>query len=118
DARALLGRYTDHVQNILRLTGTPENRVAADMALVLDLETRIARASRPLDVLRDPVANYALVPTADLPKQYKRLQLAEFLQAQGVTDDGVSLANPELFAQLDGLIASLKPDQWKAYLRF
>src|SRR5690606_5489696 len=70
DARALLGRYTDHVQNILRLTGTPENRVAADMALVLDLETRIARASRPLDALRDPVANYALVPTADLPKQY------------------------------------------------
>ncbi|MCR6662566.1 MAG: M13 family metallopeptidase [Luteimonas sp.] len=118
NARTLLGRYTEYVQNILRLTGTPENRVAADMALVIDLETRIARASRPLETLRDPRDNYALVPVAGLAKQYRNLQLDQYLNAQGVSGENVSLANPELFAQVNTLVASLKPEQWKAYLRF
>lgn len=118
DARALLGRYTEYVSNILRLTGTTEDRVATEMQQVIDLETRIARASRPLESLRDPRANYAPVPVAGFAKQYRNLQLADFLKAQGVASENVSLANPELFAQLDGLVNSLRPDQWKTYLRF
>ena len=55
---------------------------------------------------------------SDLVKQYKRLQLGDFLKAQGITDDSVSLANPELFTQLDALVGTLKPEQWKTYLRF
>jgi putative endopeptidase len=30
----------------------------------------------------------------------------------------VSIANPALFVQLDQLVASLKPAQWKTYLRW
>ncbi|MHB8911336.1 MAG: M13-type metalloendopeptidase, partial [Lysobacter sp.] len=72
----------------------------------------------PLVQLRDPRNNYAPVAAADLAKQYKRLQMADFLKVQGVSDDSVSIANPALFAQLDALVANLKPDQWKVYLRW
>src|SRR5690606_22938236 len=98
--------------------GTPQERLEAETQFVFDLETRIARASRPIETLRDPRQNYAPVPVAELAKRYKRLQLGDFLKAQGVSDDRVSLANPELFTQLDTLVGSLKPEQWKAYLRF
>jgi putative endopeptidase len=118
DTRALLGRYNNYVQKILTLTGTPPEKLAAEAQQVIDLETRIAQSSKPITLLRDPRTNYAMVPTAGLAKQYKRLQLDDFLKAQGVTDDSVSLANPELFAQLDALVGSLKPEQWKTYLRF
>jgi putative endopeptidase len=118
DTRALLGRYVDYVQKILVLTGTPADEAAAEAQQVVDLETRIAQVSRPITTLRDPRLNYALVPTADLEKQYKRLQLGQFLEAQAVVDESVSMANPELFAQLDSLVGSLKPAQWKNYLRF
>ncbi|WP_242110673.1 M13 family metallopeptidase [Luteimonas aquatica] len=118
DSRALLARYNNYVQKILALTGTPADKLAAQAQLVIDLETRIAQVSKPVALLRDPRANYALVPTKDLGKTYKRLQLGDFIQAQGVKDDSVSLANPALFAQLDALINGLKPEQWKAYLRF
>jgi putative endopeptidase len=118
DTRAVLGRYTDYVKKILSLTGTPQDKLDAQAQLVVDLETRIAQASKPLLDLRDPRANYALVPTNTFAKSYKHLQLGDFLKAQGVTDDSVSLANPQLFAQLDALADTLKPDQWKAYLRF
>jgi putative endopeptidase len=68
--------------------------------------------------MHDPRANYALVPIAGLDRQFPHLQLQSFLEAQGVADDSVSLANPQLFAQLDALVDGIAPAQWKAYLRF
>ncbi len=118
ETRALLDRYRDYVSKLLALAGTPAARLQADTQAVLDLETRIAAASRPASLLGDPRASYALVPVAGLDQQYRNLKLQAFLQAQGVTDDSVSLANPQLFAQLDAMVAGLKPAQWQAYLRF
>ncbi|TWI04995.1 putative endopeptidase [Luteimonas cucumeris] len=117
NTKALMERYRDYVKSILTLTGTPKEQLDAQVQSVIDLETRIAQASRPLTALRDPRANYAPVPASGL-KQYKRLQLREFLEAQGVKDDTVSMANPQLFAQLDALVGSLPPAQWQAYLRY
>ena len=118
DTRALLGRYTEYVEKILALTGTPADQLKDEMAMVVDLETRIARASRPITSLRDPRENYALVPTAGFAKQFRSLQLAEFLQAQGVTTDQVSMAHQAYFTELDTLVRTLKPAQWKVYLRY
>ena len=118
ETQQIVSQYTQYVRNILALTGTAEDRLDAETELVLDLERRIAAASRPLADIRDPRTQYALVNTADLGKQYRRLQLGEFLTAQGVQSEQVSLANPALFQQLDTLVNSLKPEQWKAYLRF
>jgi putative endopeptidase len=118
DTTALFGRYQAYVKQVLTLTGSPADKVDADLAAVLDLEKRIAGISKPISLLRDPRANYALVPTADLGKQYRKLQLLDFLKAQGVTDDAVSMADPQLFAQLDALVDTLSPNQWKAYLRY
>ncbi|HJW46301.1 MAG TPA: M13 family metallopeptidase [Lysobacter sp.] len=118
DTRQLLGQYNGYVQKILVLTGTPADKAAAEAQQVIDLETRIAQSSKSLLDLRNPRANYARIPVADLAKSYRKLQLTKFLEAQGVNDDAVSIANPQLFAQLDQLVGSLKPAQWKAYLRW
>ena len=118
DNAVVMSRYRNYIGKILTLTGTPANKLAAETQSVLDMEGRIAQASRPLASLRDPRGNYAPVPVAELKKQYRNLQLAEFLQAQGVTDDVVSIANPQLFQQLDALIGGVKADEWKTYLRY
>ena len=118
DTRALLGRYTEYVEKILALTGTPAAQLKDEMAQVLDLETRIARISRPITSLRDPRENYALVPTEGFGKQFRNLQLADFLEAQGVSAETVSMAHQDYFTQLDALVRTLKPAQWKVYLRY
>jgi len=115
---ALMAKYRDYVSAILALAGSKPARLQADTQAVIDIETGIARASRPLSLLREPRARYALVPVATLDAQYRNLQLGQFLQAQGVQADAVSLANPQLFAQLDAMVAGIKPEQWKAYLRY
>jgi putative endopeptidase len=118
ETREVMDRYRAYVRRILALAGTPEAQLDAEAQQVVDLETRIAQSSRPLTALRDPRANHAAVPTASLGKQFKRLQLGDFLKAQAVADDQVSMANPALFTQLDHLVGALPPAQWKAYLRW
>ncbi|MFZ5655853.1 MAG: M13-type metalloendopeptidase [Pseudomonadota bacterium] len=118
ETRDVMARYRAYVQRILVLTGTPEAQAAAEAQWVIDLETRLAQAALPLRAQQDPRAGHALGPTAGLARQFKRLQLAQFIKAQGVTDDQVSMANPALFTLLDSLVGSLPPAQWKAYLRW
>jgi putative endopeptidase len=118
ETRELLGRYKNYVKQTLALTGTKAEKLDAEANAVIDLETRLAMASKPLTELRNPLVNYTPVAIKELAKPYKNLQLDAFLKAQGVNDDTVSMANPALFAQLNTLITGLKPDQWKTYLRW
>ncbi|MFT4249057.1 MAG: M13 family metallopeptidase [Pseudomonas sp.] len=118
DTVALMGRYRAYVKQILALTGTAADRLDADSAAVIQIETVLAKASKPIAEINNPFNNYAPAATKDVAKQFKSLRLEEFLKVQGVQDDLVSMADPGYFTQLDGLIASLKPEQWKAYLRW
>ncbi len=118
ETRELLGRYQSYVKQLLTLTGTKPEKLDAEALAVIDLETRLARAAKPLQDLSSPLSNYVPVATRDLGKAYKNLQLDAFLKAQGVTDDTVSMANPALFAEINTLIGTLKPEQWKVYLRW
>ena len=116
--KALMAQYTAYVQKILALTGVKEKELAKQAQLVIDLETRLAQASRSLVELRDPRCSYAPVATSGLAAQYPNLQLDQFLQAQGIQPDTVSIANPERLAAIDRLIRELKPEQWRAFLRW
>jgi putative endopeptidase len=117
DTVALMGRYRAYVKQILALTGTPANQLDAESAQVIQLETELARSAQPVADINNPFNNYAPVPTKDLSR-YRNLQLDAFLKAQGVNDDLVSMADPALFQQLNGMVARLPAAQWKAYLRW
>ena len=118
DTRVVMDRYRAYVRQILALTGTPEQRLDADVSAVIAIETALARKSRSLNELNSPADNFAPVPVAQAAKRYRNLQLDKFLAAQGVKDDRVSMANPALFAELDAMVGKLKPEQWRAYLRW
>ena len=118
DTAALVGRYRDYVKQVLALTGTPKARLDADAKAVIDIETALARKSQSLADLSNPFSNYAPVAVADANKRYRNLQLDKFLATQGVKDDLVSMSNPALFAELDAMVGRVKPEQWRAYLRW
>ncbi|WP_269791526.1 M13 family metallopeptidase [Stenotrophomonas sp. Iso1] len=117
DTVALMGRYRAYVKQILALTGTPADKLDAESALVIQLETELARSAHSVADINNPFNNYAPVPTKDLSR-YRSLQLDAFLKAQGVNDDLVSLADPALFQQLNAMVTRLPAAQWKAYLRW
>ncbi|MCR6685030.1 M13 family metallopeptidase [Pseudoxanthomonas sp.] len=118
DTQALMGRYRNYVRQVLALTGTPQARLDADAGAVIEIETAIARKSQSVADLNNPFRTYVPVPVANVTRSYRNLQLDKFLEAQGVKDDLVSLPDPTLFAELDAMVNRVKPEQWKAYLRW
>ncbi|GAB3054934.1 M13 family metallopeptidase [Stenotrophomonas tumulicola] len=118
DTVAVIGRYRAYVKQILALTGTPADKLDAESQAVIALETELARNAQSLADLNNPFRNYAPISTKDLNGRYKNLQLDAFLKVQGVKDDLVSLSDESLFKALDGMVTRIKPDQWKAYLRW
>ena len=118
DTAALMSRYRDYVKNILTLTGSDPGKVANDVNWVMGIESSIAKFSKSAQPTRDPRSAYAAMPISNLKNQYRNLQLAEFIAAQGVKDDIVSMADPQYFAQLDALVKNTSTEQWKTYLRY
>ena len=118
DTVAVMGRYRAYVKQILALTGTAADKLDAESQAVIALETELARNAQSLADLNNPFRNYVPISTKDLNGRYKNLQLDAFLKAQGVNDDLVSLSDEALFRALDGMVTRIKPDQWKAYLRW
>lgn len=118
DILTVRNRYRDYIKQILALTGTPAGRLEAEANAVLALETALATPSQALAQINNPFNNYAPVPVAGLDRQYRNLRLGDFLKAQGVTAEQVSLAEPAVFVALDGLVKNRPVADWKAYLRW
>lgn len=118
ETQALMERYRQYVRTILALTGVAEDALDAQAEAVIALETQIAGHWHGAEQARDPRSNYALVPTGGLRRQFRQLRLDQFLGAQEVQSEHVSLANPELFGLLDHLVANAPAAQWQSYLRF
>ncbi|MFP5374008.1 MAG: M13-type metalloendopeptidase [Gammaproteobacteria bacterium] len=116
-AEVLRARYRDYVQRILELSGVPAAQAAAQTRVVIDIETRIARESRPLSLLRAEGGRVASLPVAGLDRQYPRLAPEAFLRALGV-EAGSVLADPQLLVRLDAMLGQVDPAQWRSYLRF
>jgi len=127
--------YPRHIAAMFRSLGLPESRAADAAGRVVDLETRLARASRTLEELRDPYANYnklsvaafgEATPSIDWAKQLDRMEFPGRKQG-GMSDDGsraaslvdsVVVGQPEFFATADSCLRALPIDTWKDYLRW
>ncbi|HEY2344340.1 MAG TPA: M13 family metallopeptidase [Xanthomonadaceae bacterium] len=118
ETRDLLGRYRAYIQTVLQLSGTPADQVSVQSGWVLSMEMQLAQNSLPLVQLRDPDTSYHPVTLAELQKAYPNLAFGNFLKAQHVQDDRLSLAHTGFFAAADGMLANTPVEQWQAYLRF
>lgn len=112
-------KYVAHVTNMLKLTGESPAQAAADAAIVLEMETALARAAMDVVKRRDPkninnkmtLAQFQkLAPSFDW-QRYLTLVHAPAQQAYLVT-------SPDFFRGLEQVIQQHPVAHWKAYLRW
>lgn len=116
---AVRSAYQAHVARMLRLLGDDSLRASASAAAVLSLETAMAKASRRLEDLRDPYANYHKTALTSLPGMTRSFDWNAYLPATGLRAvDSVIVGQPEFFQALGGLLAATPLETWKAYLRY
>ena len=121
DARSATLRtaYVEHVARMLELLGDAPEKARANAAVVMALETDLARASRKLAALRDPVANYHEFRVDALSGIAASIPWPDYLAAGGLPRlESVIVGQPEFFAALDKTLQGRPLGEWKAYLRW
>lgn len=121
DARTKMIRekYALYIQNMFVIMGYSEPDAKSAASQLLKLETALAKVSRQMEDLRDPIRNYNKMSLPDLEKQSPAMQWAWFMQQNRLPKvDTVIVGQPEFIKALNGMITSVPVAEWKTYLKF
>ena len=111
--------YLPHVAKMLQLLGENEQIATKQAADVVGLETNFAKASRKLEDLRDPYANYNKKTIKDLAKLSPSIDWVSFFAKMNIpTLDTVIVGQPEFLQAVEKSLKNTKLDTWKNYLKY
>ncbi|MEO7083857.1 MAG: M13 family metallopeptidase [Gemmatimonadaceae bacterium] len=117
--KMLLREYVAHVGRMFALLGDAPAIATANANTVMAIETELARASRKLEDLRDPIKNYNAMPLSGLSALTPSIPWREHLAAGMITKvDTVIVGQPEFFKQVEKSLHAHSVDDWKTYLRW
>ncbi len=110
--------YVAHLGRELKQLGEDDAASAKSAAAIMAFETALAKASRPLDALRDPVKNYNKMSPADITSRHTpSIRWSDRLDAWKLHTSTVVVGQPEFFTAMDALIHSTPVPVLKDYLR-
>ncbi len=115
----LRSEYLVHMAKMFTLLGDDSARARANANAVMAIEAELAGASRKLEALRDPQANYNPMSVAGMSKLTPSIQWKAFLEEGGIRGvDSVIVGQPEFYQQLEKSLKKRPLAQWKMYLRW
>ncbi len=111
--------YPSYIAKLFGLMGDDTATAKTKALAVVAFETKLAKASRKLEDLRDPYRNYNKMSLEALNKNYPNSQWAATLKAIGVQQvDSVIVGQPEFLQALNTLIKTEKVATMKDYMAF
>ena len=109
--------YVAHMGRLLRLLGADSAPASQRAAAVMAFETALAKASRKLEELRDPVKNYNKMTPAEVTlKRTPLIAWNDRLAAWELHPKDVIVGQPEYFGAVNGLILSTPVPVLRDYL--
>ncbi|MBP3253130.1 MAG: M13 family metallopeptidase [Bacteroidales bacterium] len=118
---AIREAYKKHIVRMFRLFGFKEKDAKKKMEYVMKVETALAKVSLSQTELRDVEKNYNKMTLAEFERNYPNVQLTKRMNAQGVDSkyfQTMVVGQPSFVKGADNVIASLKPEEYKAYLQW
>ncbi|MBL7690543.1 MAG: M13 family metallopeptidase [Flavipsychrobacter sp.] len=115
----ILALYPSYIAKMFVLAGTDSAAAAKKARAIVALETTLAKASRKLEDLRDPYANYNKIAIAKLNTLTPGIDWPTNLTQLGVKHvDSVIVGQPEFYKALDKALATTDLETLKDYLTF
>ncbi len=117
--KELRAKYVEMVANMFALSGYDKmvNKPADQLAkMVMDIETRLAKASYDKQALRDPYKTFHKLTVAETDALGKELQFSEYFKAMGLSDlKSLNVAQPEFIKESNAILKGASPEAIKAY---
>ena len=113
------GAYPAYVAEMLGFLGYDTIQAKEKAQAIIAMESRLAKASRTLEALRDPYANYNKMAISELHKISPSIAWTKHLTEMGVKNiDSVIVGQPEFYRQLDEMVRSADMQTLKDYMSF
>src|SRR5579863_3828066 len=98
-------KYVDHVSRIFALAGEPEAQAHKDAAVVLAIETRLAKTSLTVTEQRDPQNINHPTDITSFGKQLTHFSVGQYAAAANAPDAGkMDDAEPKFFAEFNAVL--------------
>lgn len=111
--------YVKHIQAMFQLVGYNALDATKKALLIMKFETELAKSSRKLEALRDPVKNYNKISIAQFSALTPNISWKKTIEELHISNaDSVIVGQPEFFKALDGMIKSYSIAEWKTYLKW
>lgn len=111
--------YVKHIEKMMKLIGENEVTAVKNASIIMKLETDLARSSRKLEDLRDPVKNYNKMTAVQFNKMTPNIDWNTVLPILGISKaDSLIVGQPEFFKGLNLLLKKYSIDEWKTYLKW
>ena len=110
--------YNNYLLRIFQELGSDSAHAKTTAAAVFQLETRLAKASRKLEDLRDPVKNYNKITRLSLQKLSPSIDWNDWLKRSDIgLVDSLIIRQPEFYTALNNELTKTPVEDWKSYLR-
>ncbi len=111
--------YTKHLQAMMLLVGEDATVAQTSSTTILKLETDLAKISRKLEDLRDPIKNYNKMPLAQFKALTPNIAWENVMPKLGIAKvDTVIVGQPEFYKGLSKILTSYSIADWKTYLKW
>ncbi|MHA6249357.1 M13 family metallopeptidase [Pontibacter sp. CAU 1760] len=121
DARSKTIRteYLKHLQNMFQLMGEDGAAAQKSAQAVMNIETKLAKASKARVDLRDPYANYNKMTIKEFATQNPNLKVNQLLTGMGAqAAKEIIVGQPAFFKELNSLLKSEGIENWKTYTKW
>jgi putative endopeptidase len=110
-------QYVAHIAKMFELLGDKSQQAQA--RTVMEMETRLAKASMTPVEERDPSATYNRMTLAQLNALVPGFTWNRYFKSLGLTDPGdINVAQPNFYKEVGQMMQSVPVADWKTYLRW
>ena len=112
-------KFVEYMTNMFKLLGDNPAEAAANAKTVMDIQTRLAKASlSPVD-LRNPDKRYNKMTLAAAQEITPNFSWASYMTTRGVPAVmEINVGQPDFFREMNLMIKEVSIDDWKTYLRW
>jgi putative endopeptidase len=111
--------YVKHLQAMMLLLGDDASIAQTSSNSILKLETDLAKNSRKLEDLRDPIKNYNKMSLTEFKALTPNIAWENVMPKLGIVKaDTVIVGQPEFYKGLSKIVASYTIAEWKTYLKW
>jgi putative endopeptidase len=111
--------YRQHITRMFEMLGETTAEAAAHAALVIEIETALAKTSRSRVELRDPIKNYHKLAVPEFAGKHPSSAWVRYFEGVGIGKlPEVIVGQPEFFETTDKLLKDRPLADWKVYMRW